>query len=218
MVLAPEYKLVQDLKESIENFSEVENYIETTRKKSDLERTDLNKNKTGVKLKGIKAINPVNNKKIPVWIADYVLMGYGTGAIMAVPTHDQRDFLFSKEQNSGLDYYVFSKPFEFPYKIADLVFLTSENYCFLNAPEEIADEILGLRIENIEIGIKKGFEISKSADDYKIKKPIVFYGTSITQGGSASRPGLAYPSIISRDINVETINLGFSGNGKFENF
>jgi len=72
-------------------------------------------------------------------------------------------------------------------------------------------------IENIEIGIKKGFEISKSADDYRIKNPIVFYGTSITQGGSASRPGLAYPSIISRDLNVETINLGFSGNGKFEN-
>jgi len=65
-------------------------------------------------------------------------------------------------------------------------------------------------IENIEIGIKKGFEISKSADDYRIKNPIVFYGTSITQGGSASRPGLAYPSIISRDLNVETINLGFS--------
>jgi lysophospholipase L1-like esterase len=71
-------------------------------------------------------------------------------------------------------------------------------------------------IENIEIGIVKGFEISKSEDDYKIKRPIVFYGTSITQGGSASRPGLAYPSIISRDLNVETINLGFSGNGKFE--
>jgi hypothetical protein len=71
-------------------------------------------------------------------------------------------------------------------------------------------------IENIEIGIIKGFDISKSEDDYKIKKPIVFYGTSITQGASASRPGLAYPSIISRDLNVETINLGFSGNGKFE--
>ena len=71
-------------------------------------------------------------------------------------------------------------------------------------------------IENIEIGIKEGFEISKSVNNFKFNKPIVFYGTSITQGGSASRPGLAYPSIISRNLNVETINLGFSGNGLFE--
>nr|WP_227740383.1 SGNH/GDSL hydrolase family protein [Salegentibacter sp. BLCTC] len=71
-------------------------------------------------------------------------------------------------------------------------------------------------IENIEIGIKDGFKISKSGNNFKTDNPIVFYGTSITQGGSASRPGLAYPSIISRNLNIETINLGFSGNGKFE--
>jgi hypothetical protein len=71
-------------------------------------------------------------------------------------------------------------------------------------------------VENIEIGIKKEFNISTTKDNYEINKPIVFYGTSITQGGSASRPGLAYPSIISRNLNIETINLGFSGNGKFE--
>jgi len=71
-------------------------------------------------------------------------------------------------------------------------------------------------VKNLEIGIKQGFKILKSSNDFRIKKPIVFYGTSITQGGSASRPGLAYPSIISRDLNIETINLGFRGNGKFE--
>lgn len=71
-------------------------------------------------------------------------------------------------------------------------------------------------IENIEIGIKNGFNISKTLNNYKFNKPIVFYGTSITQGGSPTRPGLAYPSIISRELNVETINLGFAGNGKFE--
>jgi leucyl-tRNA synthetase len=97
MVLAPEHKLVQDLKDSIENFSEVENYIETTKKKSDLERTDLNKNKTGVELKGIKAINPVNKQELPVYISDYVLATYGTGAIMCVPAHDQRDFEFAQK-------------------------------------------------------------------------------------------------------------------------
>lgn len=71
-------------------------------------------------------------------------------------------------------------------------------------------------IEKIEIGIKNGFKISKNSDHFTSKKPIVFYGTSITQGGSASRPGLAYPSIISRNLNIETINFGFSNNGKFE--
>lgn len=71
-------------------------------------------------------------------------------------------------------------------------------------------------IRNIEIGINEGFSISSNSDNSLTKKPIVFYGTSVTQGGSASRPGMAYPSIIFRNLNIETINLGFSGNGRFE--
>jgi leucyl-tRNA synthetase len=94
MVLAPEHPIVQNLKSKIKNLKEVEEYIEKAKKKSDLERQE-SKDKTGVKLKGIKAINPVNNEKIPVWVADYVLTGYGTGAIMAVPAHDQRDHDFA---------------------------------------------------------------------------------------------------------------------------
>lgn len=97
MVLAPEHKLVQELKDRISNFAEVENYIKEAKNKSDLERTELNKDKTGVELKGIKAINPVNNTEIPIWISDYVLASYGTGAIMAVPAHDDRDFEFAKK-------------------------------------------------------------------------------------------------------------------------
>ncbi|MFA6227575.1 MAG: leucine--tRNA ligase [Patescibacteria group bacterium] len=97
MVLAPEHKLVQELKDKISNFPEVEDYIVTAKNKSDLERTELNKDKTGVELKGIKAINPVNNTEIPIWISDYVLATYGTGAIMAVPAHDERDFEFAKK-------------------------------------------------------------------------------------------------------------------------
>ncbi|MEI6287962.1 MAG: leucine--tRNA ligase [bacterium] len=97
MVLSPEHKLVQELKDKISNFSEVEKYISDAKNKSDLERTELNKNKTGVELKGIKAINPVNNVEIPIWISDYVLSTYGTGAIMAVPAHDDRDFEFAKK-------------------------------------------------------------------------------------------------------------------------
>ena len=99
MVLAPEHELLKSLKDKIENWDKLEAYQEKTRAKSDLERTDLNKDKSGVKLEGVYAINPVNNKKIPVYIADYVLATYGTGAIMAVPAHDQRDFEFAKKYN-----------------------------------------------------------------------------------------------------------------------
>ncbi len=99
MVLAPEHKLVQELKDKISNFSEVEKYIIDSKNKSDLERTELNKDKTGVELKGIKAVNPVNDTEIPIWISDYVLATYGTGAIMAVPAHDDRDYEFAKKFN-----------------------------------------------------------------------------------------------------------------------
>lgn len=99
MVLAPEHDLVNELKDKIQNFDEVSKYIVDTRKKSELERTELSKDKTGVELLGIKAINPVNEKEIPVFISDYVLATYGTGAIMCVPAHDQRDFEFAKKFN-----------------------------------------------------------------------------------------------------------------------
>ncbi len=97
MVLAPEHPLVEKLRSQIKNWDEVENYRQQAQKKSELQRTDLNKEKTGVELKGIKAINPATSEEIPVFIADYVLMSYGTGAIMAVPAHDQRDFEFAKK-------------------------------------------------------------------------------------------------------------------------
>ncbi len=97
MVVAPEHELVLKLKDKIQNFAEVEKYITEAAKKSDLERTELNKEKTGVELKGVKAVNPVNGVEIPVWISDYVLAGYGTGAIMAVPAHDERDYEFAKK-------------------------------------------------------------------------------------------------------------------------
>jgi len=99
MVLAPEHDLVLKLADKITNSGEVNGYIDTAKNKSDLERTDLNKDKTGVELKGIKAINPVNKAEIPIWISDYVLSGYGTGAIMAVPAHDERDYEFAKKFN-----------------------------------------------------------------------------------------------------------------------
>ncbi len=99
MVIAPEHQLISKFQDTISNFQEVKKYIQKASKKSDLERGDLNKNKTGVELKGVQAINPVNNKPIPIFVADYVMMNYGTGAIMAVPAHDERDWEFAKKYN-----------------------------------------------------------------------------------------------------------------------
>jgi leucyl-tRNA synthetase len=99
LVLAPEHKLVNELKGQIKNWSEVEKYIKEVRNKTEIERTAEDKTKTGVELKGIKAINPATKKEIPVWIADYVLATYGTGAIMAVPADDVRDKEFAEKFN-----------------------------------------------------------------------------------------------------------------------
>lgn len=97
-VLAPEHKIIFEIKESIKNFSEVEKYIAETKKKTDLERMEA-KEKTGIVLEGIKVINPFNNEAVPLFVADYVLAQYGTGAVMAVPAHDERDFAFAKKFN-----------------------------------------------------------------------------------------------------------------------
>jgi len=107
VVLAPEHELVKKLKSKIENFNEVKRYIGQAKKKSDLERIELAKEKTGVALKGIKAINPINNKEVSIWVADYVLAHYGTGAVMAVPAHDERDFEFAKKYGIEIPYVIF---------------------------------------------------------------------------------------------------------------
>ncbi|MBQ2974774.1 MAG: leucine--tRNA ligase [Clostridia bacterium] len=99
MVMAPDGDLVKNLMPRIENKDEVNAYIQETVKKSDMDRTDLNKTKSGCPLKGIYAINPVNGKEVPVYIGDFVLASYGTGAVMAVPSHDQRDFEYAVVHN-----------------------------------------------------------------------------------------------------------------------
>ncbi|MBE5906110.1 MAG: leucine--tRNA ligase [Lachnospiraceae bacterium] len=97
MVVSPEHPMIEKYKDEIQNYDELMNYREQAAKKSDFERTELAKDKTGVEIKGLKAINPVNDKEIPIWVSDYVLMSYGTGAIMAVPAHDTRDWEFAKK-------------------------------------------------------------------------------------------------------------------------
>jgi len=99
MVISPEHPIIEKYAEKIENMEEVIAYQREAAKKSDFERVELAKDKTGVELKGIRAINPVTDKEIPIWISDYVLMTYGTGAIMAVPAHDTRDYEFARKFN-----------------------------------------------------------------------------------------------------------------------
>ena len=99
MVLAPDGQLVQDLMPRIKNQDEVKAYIEETKKKNDMDRTELNKGKSGCRLEGVKCINPVNGKEAELFIGDFVLANYGTGAVMAVPSHDQRDFEYAVEHN-----------------------------------------------------------------------------------------------------------------------
>ncbi len=120
-VLSPEHALLEKLKPQIQNWDEVAKYISAAAAKSDLERTELAKEKTGVKLAGVTAINPVSGEEIPIFVADYVLASYGTGAIMAVPAHDQRDFDFANAMNSRPEI-----KYENPIKIIHVV--EPENY------------------------------------------------------------------------------------------
>ena len=97
MVMAPEHPIIDANRDKISNMEEIEAYRQLCAKKTEFERTQLNKDKTGVRIGGLSAVNPVNGKEIPIYISDYVMMGYGTGAIMAVPAHDQRDYDFAKK-------------------------------------------------------------------------------------------------------------------------
>ena len=97
MVIAPEHPIIEANRERIGNIAALDEYREICAKKTEFERTQLNKDKTGVRIQGLTAINPVSGKEIPIYISDYVMMGYGTGAIMAVPAHDERDYAFAKK-------------------------------------------------------------------------------------------------------------------------
>ncbi|PAT02135.1 leucine--tRNA ligase [Candidatus Izimaplasma bacterium ZiA1] len=99
MVIAPEHPIIEEYKSTIKNYDALINYKEEAKKKTEFERVELAKDKTGVLIDGLTAINPVNNKEIPIFVADYVMIGYGTGAIMAVPAHDTRDYEFATKYN-----------------------------------------------------------------------------------------------------------------------
>ena len=133
MVMSPEHPFIDKYKDDIANWDEVIAYREMAARKSDFERTELAKDKTGVMLDGLTAVNPVNGKEIPVWISDYVLMSYGTGAIMAVPAHDERDWEFAKKFNMPIIEVVAGSPVDVTEAVfADVATGTLVNSEFLN--------------------------------------------------------------------------------------
>ncbi|KXB57686.1 leucine--tRNA ligase [Gemelliphila asaccharolytica] len=146
-VLSPEHKLVKEIT-SENKKEEVDNYLEEVKRKSDLERTDLNKNKTGV-FTGAYAINPINGKKLPIWIADYVLITYGTGAIMAVPAHDERDYEFAKKYNLEIIEVLKGGNIEKEAYVEDGLHINSEFLNGLNKEEAIKKSIEFLEKESI---------------------------------------------------------------------
>ncbi len=111
-VVAPEHEIIEKIKDKIKNYAEVEKYVIVAQNKTALERTDLQKEKTGVRIEGIEVINPFNNEAVPLFVADYVIGGYGTGAVMAVPAHDERDFEFAKKYNLGVKCVIMPEMYE----------------------------------------------------------------------------------------------------------
>ncbi len=157
LVLSPEHKIISSIKYQVLNWDEVEKYIEAAKKKSDEERIAEGKDKTGVELRGVKAINPANNEEIPVWVANYVLGDIGTGAIMAVPAHDERDFEFAKK---------------FGLQIREVVIpdfgetLPDEQYVegvVVVGYDKNSDKFLGLRWKNSETWLVGGGKESKES-------------------------------------------------------
>ena len=165
-VIAPDGKLIKELMPRVENKEEVQAYIDETAKKSNMDRTELNKGKSGVEVKGIKAINPVNGKEVKIFLGDFVLGDYGTGAVMAVPSHDERDFEYAKEHNleiieviTGGD--ISNKAYEKQEYLnnPESHLINSEQFCGLNI-KEAKEQITNYLIE-------KG--IARKVNNYKMR-------------------------------------------------
>ena len=164
-VIAPDGKLIKELLPRVENKDEVIDYIHETEKKSAMDRTELNKGKTGCILKGIKAINPVNGREVPVFLGDFVLGSYGTGAVMAVPSHDQRDFEYAVAHNlemiqviDGAD--VSEHAFE------------KQDYLGVGCKLINSEEFTGLTVEDAKEAITKKLEsegIARRVNNYKMR-------------------------------------------------
>ena len=161
MVIAPEHPYIEEFKDRIENLDEIKQYQEQAKLKTEFERIELAKDKTGVEIKGIKAINPLTNQEIPIFISDYVMITYGTGAIMAVPAHDTRDFEFAQKYN--LDIVEVIKGGD----VTKEAYTDTEEGILVNSPY-----IDGLSVKEAKVKITKYLEennIGQEAKQYRMK-------------------------------------------------
>lgn len=164
-VIAPDGKLIKELLPRVENKDELMDYIHETEKKSAMDRTELNKGKTGCILKGIKAINPVNGREVPVFLGDFVLGSYGTGAVMAVPSHDQRDFEYAVAHNLEMIQVIDG---------ADVTEHAFEKQDYLGVGCKLinSEEFTGLTVEDAKEAITKKLEsegIARRVNNYKMR-------------------------------------------------
>ena len=165
-VIAPDGKLIQELMPRVENKDEVQAYIDETAKKSAMDRTELNKGKTGVLVKGIKAINPINHEEVPIFLGDFVLGDYGTGAVMAVPAHDQRDYEYAK---------VHDLPIVEVIEGGNINECAFEKYDYLGKGCKLinSEEFTGLTVEEAKVVITKklvDLGIAKETVNYKFRE------------------------------------------------
>ncbi len=164
-VIAPDGKLIKELMPRVENKDEVNAYIAETAKKSSMDRTELNKGKTGCLVKGIKAINPVNGKEVPIFLGDFVLGDYGTGAVMAVPSHDQRDFEYAIEHNLEMIQVIDGRE-------TDTCAFEKQDYLGKGCKLVNSEEFTGLTVEEAKVAItdklvKEG--IARKVNNYKMR-------------------------------------------------
>ena len=166
MAIAPEHPLLEKYKDEITNYDEILNYRKEAAKKTEFERVELAKNKTGVKVEGLNIVNPVTKKIVPLWVTDYVMMGYGTGAIMAVPAHDTRDFEFAKKFGIDMIQVVANKE-------GEKVDLDKEAYTDIEDGIIVNSEMLnGLSVKEAKAKITEYLEenhIGKSKKNYHMK-------------------------------------------------
>ena len=163
-VIAPDGKLIKELMPRVENKEEVEKYILESSKKSAMDRTELNKGKSGVEVKGIKAINPINGEEVPIFLGDFVLGDYGTGAVMAVPAHDQRDYEYAKEHNLKIVQVI----------EGDISNGALEKHDYLGKGIKLmnSEEFTGLTVEEAKEKITKKLEkmgIARRVNNYKMR-------------------------------------------------
>ena len=163
-VIAPDGKLIKELMPRVENKEEVEAYIKETAKKSAMDRTELNKGKSGVLVKGVKAINPINGEEVPIFLGDFVLGDYGTGAVMAVPAHDQRDYEYAKEHNLNIVQVIEGDVSEKAFEKHDYL---GKGIKLMNS-----EEFTGMAVEEAKEAITKKLEekgIARRVNNYKMR-------------------------------------------------